>query len=348
MIGGSRGDGAMTSFLLCSGQCAVLSSGVRNRILQSQRIGSMVAIFASFGLGVAVVFSELWVAWLPVAVVVGVLLPRNRLLAWGGLTLSILAWVLLQGELVAEAPYEDTYGHRSIPRFLTAVGGAALAGPAVLIGARISRGLPHRLRTVASGAAAVMGVAGAVGVFATWGLLAAVPGTESSAVTLPDGWTILDREQTWWRTEGEPAYGQDFTAVRPERNVRLPTPPRYPGEEDEPTNLPVIGMSTVRVKAPTPTKCIGALDVWARPPTNFYDGDPIESGGVSLPAGPAYRTVRATDIMGSRLYTYAFARERRVGLVLEPLCYLVAVNVPVGAGISEQDVTALVQTFRFR
>jgi hypothetical protein len=51
---------------------------------------------------------------------------------------------------------------------------------------------------------------------------------------------------------------------------------------------------------------------------------------------------------GTRLYSYGIARDRRVGLLIEPLCYIVVVTVPVGTGLGEEDVRTIMESFRFR
>jgi hypothetical protein len=169
----------------------------------------------------------MWVLWLPIAAVAGALMPRQRLAAWLGLTLSVAAWVVIHWGFVYESVGEDTYGYIAISRFVTAVGGCLVGGIAVSEGARLGHRALPRARPVLAGAATLVGAAAVVGVMATWIVVTTAPGEEAFEIPLSAEWSVIPREEMIQRDSK--TYGYAYTAVMggdeaPARDERLRVP----------------------------------------------------------------------------------------------------------------------------
>jgi hypothetical protein len=135
----------------------------------------------------------------------------------------------------------------------------------------------------------------------------------------------------------DPTYGDDFTAV-----LGSSDPPTRNG----PPTSPILGVSTMRV-AETPAVCIQQIHGWSTRDVPLYQGETIESGVVDLPTGAAFRKLTAPRSDGSRLYGWGIVRTRQVGVLTEPLCYMLVLSVP-GGTVTPAEADAIAASFRFR
>jgi hypothetical protein len=280
-------------------------------------------------------------------VLVGAVFVGRRWAAFGGFASGVLAWTVADGGLVARAPSE--WG--ALASTYTWMGVVAAL---VIVGAGL--GLGGRVSSAAKEDGMLAAVLGAIGLLSlagfavTFGVLAYAPAPSSFEIALPVGWHVVPRSEIDWSENI--AFGDDYTAVY--------------GTTDVPTgfDVPVIGVTVVRGSAAAIQEypgyepeyaidaaegCYRRMDTWARPPTPLYDGDLLSSTTVTLPVGPAYYEVReATEGSSVHVHGYGIARTRLVGMLVEHVCYIVAVSVPPGAGVSEEDARAIVESFAFR
>ncbi len=181
---------------------------------------------------------------------------------------------------------------------------------------------------------AAIALAGTLAMAVSLSTLAAVPDRSSFDLPLPPGWHVVSRQVPDW--DWDPQLGRDLTATRGTAEV----PP-------DPT-VARLGLTVLRASAgPTPVDCYGSMDTWGRAPTALYDGAPLDRSDIDLPVGRAYREVRDAG-SGTRVYGYAIVRSRPVGIVTEPLCYVLAITVPPEAGIGATDADAIARALRFR
>lgn len=308
--------------------------------------GGISAALGGFGLGTAAIaFGDVLsqrgdarlnaaaVCWLLAAFVVGLIHRRNRVAAWGGQFLSVAALLLTHPQL-ARFPPAEWSGLDDLYRPIAVVAAGLAAAIVLYLGPQWSFGSGPR--RVLGTAAFVLGGVALVATGATAVTLRTSPAAASFQLDLPLGWNVIPREAIPW--DWQVAYGNQLTAV-----LGSTTPPPHEGWPAD----PVVGVSVHRGGA-RPDECLRSGDIWAGPESPLYQVEIITSEPASLPVGNAYREIRANEQDGSRIYGYGVVRERRVWLVTEPLCYIVAVTLPADDGMTEADATAIVETFRFR
>ena len=292
-------------------------------------------------------FGLVIVSWLsaePISIVVlllvgGAIFRGHVLGAWLGCVSAAVALLILFSMLTRSPPHEYSGLDQGIYTigvfvfaFLAAVGLMAYELASVVGGGEwfAPRGLVSRIGAVI---AAVVGVVAIVATVVTWVGLIDRPGLQSYELSLPAGWTIVDR--VGYR---DPALGETLTGVY--------------GTDESPTSgespeHPVVGVSVTRAAA-SPTECLGAFQGWPGVDSILYDSALLDHGLVSLPAGPAYREVRAPEPSGTVVYGYGLHRIRSIGFIREQLCYAVVVTLPPDSPVSRRAAEAIVRSFRFR
>lgn len=297
----------------------------------------LMAALGAFGLGTFAAMSGEPVAWLVAALVVGAIYRRALVTGYLGLIAAGFSFGALQLGLVpspqGEAFLIPNYSPGAQSVFVAIA--VAIAAPIGLyVGRRFAPG--GLLAVLLAAAAAVGGGAAVVATAGTWATMAATPAKASFAFVLPAGWNVLG--PLGGNDYREPAYGLDFTAVFGD-----PVRP----EAGRPATAPILGVSIVRAHV-APEVCLSALNPWPGSVSPLFNATIVDSGMITLPAGIAAHVVRAPAPDGTRQDAYALSRVRHLGLVVEPLCYVVAVTTPPGSAIGPADVEAIVGSLRFR
>ena len=299
---------------------------------RSDVIAELDALFGGFAAGTLASLLGIFFGWPVLALGVGALSRGRLVFALLGLGAAAFAWTRIYATLSPLPPFEG-------PDYGLAFGAplAILTTPIALwLGSRLAPAPRTRRESTPSGVGLV---AGAIALVVT-GLTALpaflVPSTSSFSLDLPAGWTRLPR--SYDTALFDPTYGDDFTAVFGSSD---------PPSRDWPPRTPVLGVSTVRVEE-TPAVCIQQIHGWSTRDVPLFQGETIEAAAVELPSGPAFRKVTAPRSDGARLYGWGIVRGRQVGVVSEPLCYIVVLSVPAGAALTPADADAIAASFRFR
>jgi hypothetical protein len=309
------------------------------RPLGLRLIGQAASLLGGFGLGTAAALSGQPIAWVVVALLGGVILRGGLAAGWLGLVAAAVAFASFDSLQAGYPPSEYGSLQGTIAAYgvffvalLTPIGLVAYQLVEVLRGepwfappgplGRVTAAIPAAYGAIAFGATTI-----------TLATLLSVPASHAFDLPMSAGWTALEEEPR----ARDPAYGEVFTAVfgsnqRPEAGG--------------PADHPVVGVSVIRFTLGL-LDCQPALRGWPGGKSVLFDAPILESGPIELPAGAAFRVVREPQ-PGATFRAYTFLRTRVIGLIREPLCYVVTIALPSGSPVTEADADAIIRSFRFR
>jgi hypothetical protein len=296
-----------------------------------QLLAELGSLLAGFAAGTLAALIGNLLVWPILALGVGALSRGRVQFALLGLGAAAFVWTRIFATLSSPPPFEGPDY-----RLLYGVPLALVTVPfALWLGARLAPPTPARGHPTPSGIGIAAGLIALVVTAGTAIPAFAVPSRSSFAFDLPSGWNTLPH--TYDTALFDPTYGDDFTAV-----LGSSDPPK----RDWPPTTPILGVSTVRVEE-TPAVCIQQIHGWSTRDVPLYQGETIESGKVDLPTGAAFRKLTAPRSDGSRLYGWGIVRTREVGVLTEPLCYMLVLSVPEGT-VTTAEADAIAASFRFR
>jgi hypothetical protein len=336
-----------------------LGLGLRRRLATWARLDesaqrNVAGLFAGLILGTTVVWllatAANWIAivWLSAGSFLLSSIYR-RVVGLGGLALALFFWMeATASRLAVDGPMPagsigPTLGDAAAI-FLVLV--ACLVAAAAYLACLPFRGRTTRLSTwrplprltVATGlvAAAALCVS----------MISIAPAGASFGVTLPSGWSSITRIHSKYAW-ADPIYCDSYmawlgTEVLTGSDPAVPSQPTlcaavvdYPYDLIQPYGAYSGSHACYYVMA-NGDGSEGALSDW-----------PLQSTPTKPAISGAYEEVRS-DKLGNRIYGFGLERWRFVGPFSEHLCYVVALTVPHGSGMSEAEANTILSTFSFR